>query len=474
MKPIGAILRTLVVPFSQVRTLGMRALILTIVAAAVMNVSILTVLSGLGSDMDQGLRAPPMVRQAAAAAQLMDKLGPDDRILALDATSSQGLRLSLIPDFAATPPVENPIEVFVPIIALYSDVMGDRPFSVYKRTHGGIWDWSTATLADDLIIVVRLADGAGLVIENGAAFRRLVSLYGVALIVGLLSLVLIGLMTWASLSYARPLNRLAMASKQFVAAASAAAPVEPLPEIGPRPVRDLAAALNLAGAKLMQLTIERTSTLAAVAHDLRTYLTRLRMRSEFIEDVVQRDKAIRDIDDMTQLVEDTLLLGHAAKWRPLPERVDLARWLQDFVERRHDMGEPVRLSITARTADVMAATPELTRILNNLVDNALRYAGTANLVLKTDAPDAVEVEVEVWDDGPGVPEAFLGRMTDPFTRLETSRSRDTGGAGLGLAITKALTEQIGGTLHLANRNSGGFSARVTFAKADAKARGVDA
>lgn len=471
MKPNSARLRTLMVPLSQVRTLGIRALILTIVAAAVINLSFLTALSRLGSDMDQGLRAPPMVRQAAAAAQLMDKLGPEDRVLALDATSSKGLRLSLIPDFGVTAPVENPVEVFVPIIALYSDVLGDRPFSVYKRTSGGIWDWSRATLADDLIIVVRLADGAGLVIENGAEFRRLVSLYGVAFIVGLLSLVLIGLMTWASLTYARPLNRLAIASKQFVTAASAAAPVEPLPEIGPRPVRDLAAALNLAGAKLVQLTIERTSTLAAVAHDMRTYLTRLRMRSEFIEDTVQREKAIRDIEDMTQLVEDTLLLGQAARRRPVPERVDLANWLQDFVARRQEMGEPVRLSLAARTAEVMVATPELTRILNNLVDNALRYAGTANLVLTSDTPNPVEVEV--WDNGPGVPEAFLGRMTNPFTRLETSRSRDTGGAGLGLAITKALTEQIGGTLHLANRDDGGFSARVTFPRADSKARGAD-
>lgn len=469
MKALSARLRSLTVPFAQVRRLGMRTLIVTVVAAAVMNVSILTVLSRLGGDMEQGLRAPPMVRQAAAAAQLMDKLGPDDRILALDATSSQGMRLSLIPDFAATPPVENPIEVFVPIIALYADVLGDRPFSVYERTRGGIWDWQTATLADDLIIVVRLADGAGLVIESGAEFRRLVSLYGLAIVVGLLSLMLIGLMTWASLSYAGPLNRLAVASKRFVEAASAASAIEPLPEIGPKPVRDLAAALNLAGSKLVQLTIERTSTLAAVAHDLRTYLTRLRMRSEFIEDAMQRDKAIRDIEEMTQLVEDTLLLGHAATRRPVSERVDLTSWLQDFVARRQDTGAPVRLSITARSVEVTVATPELTRILNNLVDNALRYAGTADLVLTADASEAVEIEV--WDDGPGVPEAFFGRMTDPFTRLETSRSRDTGGAGLGLAITKALTDQIGGTLHLANRAGGGFSARIAFSKSGARARG---
>jgi hypothetical protein len=164
MKPIPARLRTLAVPFSQLRTLGVRALILTIVAAAVMNVSILTVLSRLGSDIDHGLRAPPMVRQVAAAAQLMDKLGPEDRILALAATSSQGLRLSLVPDFGVTAPVENPIEVFVPIIALYADVLGDRPFSVYKRTQGGIWGWPTATLADDIIIVVHTRKG-GILLE---------------------------------------------------------------------------------------------------------------------------------------------------------------------------------------------------------------------------------------------------------------------------------------------------------------------
>ena len=281
-----------------------------------------------------------------------------------------------------------------------------------------------------------------------------------ALVFGFVSLVLIGLMTWASLSYARPLGRLAHASKGYVEGANETSGLGQLPETGPKPVRELAAALNLAGTKLVRMTVERTTTLAAVAHDLRTYLTRLRMRTEFIEEGPHRDKIVRDIEDMAQLVEDTLLLGKGAAKPPVLERVELAGWLEDFVDRRREVGDPITLSQMPSTAFVDVATPELTRALNNLVDNALRYAGEATLSLVEDDNDMVSVEV--LDRGPGVPDTFIDHMSDPFTRLEESRSRDTGGAGLGLAIAKGLIEQVGGGLSLGNRQGGGFRALVTL------------
>ncbi|MEO0715124.1 MAG: ATP-binding protein, partial [Pseudomonadota bacterium] len=299
-----------------------------------------------------------------------------------------------------------------------------------------------------------------LAVESSAEFQRNVGLYGIALVIGFLSLLITGLMIWASFTYARPLSRLAQASQNFVDAVNTSSPLEPLPETGPKPVRDLAVAMNTAGSKLVRLTLERTNTLAAVAHDLRTYLTRLRMRSELIEDETQRGKSIRDIEEMTQLIEDTLALGKAVA-KPSPsEQMDLAGWLEAFVAHRVDAGDPIEIDIHLQGPIVHIAAAPLSRALNNLIDNAIRYAGQAVVILESGVAGTAQISVQ--DEGPGVPADYLQQMSKPFSRLETSRSRDTGGAGLGLAIAKAFTEQIGGELSLSNRRDGGFCARIVL------------
>ncbi|ETX26747.1 hypothetical protein RISW2_19475 [Roseivivax isoporae LMG 25204] len=438
----------------------MRTLVLTIFALALVNISLAVAMRWSATDFDASLAGPPVVRQAAAAARLMDELDPQTRPTALAALNSPLLQFSLSARFDDTPPVENPAPVFVPIISLYQGVLDERPFSVFHRNGLRTGLLRPTTLSDDIIIVMRLADGAGLVVSGGDEYRRLVGSYGVTLAVGVLSVVLIGLMTWASLSYARPLEQLARASRTFVERANTAAGLQPLPETGPRPVRELASALNLAGARIARAMTEQTTTLAAIAHDLRTYLTRLRMRNEFIEDDVQREKNARDIEDMSRLIDDTLLLGEASHEKPEFTRVDLTEWLTEFAARRRDVGDAVHATTpsAAITADI--AAPELTRVLNNVVDNALRYAGSASIAVSW--VDPATVAIDVVDAGPGVPDAFLDEMSSPFTRIEGSRSRDTGGAGLGLAIAKALMEQIGGGLSLTNLERGGFRARLTL------------
>lgn len=444
----------------QFGVLGFRGLVLTVLIVALLNTAFLIVLSQINSNFDRSLIAPPMVRQAAAAAALMDQLDKDGRALALAATNSSGLRMTIAPDFSATPPVENPIEVFVPVIEVYKAVLGNRPFSVYSRANEGRLVRQSALLTDDLIIVMQLRDGSALLVESNVQFQRNVGLYGIALVIGFLSLLITGLMVWGSVTYARPLSRLAHASQNFVDAVNASSPLEPLPETGPKPVRDLAVAMNTAGSKLVRLTVERTNTLAAVAHDLRTYLTRLRMRSELIENETQRDKSIRDIEEMTQLIEDTLSLGKAVA-KPSPsEHMDLAGWLEAFVAHRVDAGDPIELRIHLQAPIVDIAPAPLSRALNNLIDNAIRYAGEAVVIL--DSGGAGLAQIGVQDEGPGVPADYLKQMSEPFSRLETSRSRDTGGAGLGLAIAKAFTEQIGGELSLSNRRNGGFCARIVL------------
>lgn len=446
--------------FQQLGMLGFRGLVLTALIVALLNVAFLVILSRVNSNFDRSLVAPPLVRQAAAAAELMDALDRDGRVLALAAMNSSGLRMTIAPDFSATPPVENPIEVFVPVIEIYRAVLGDRPFSVYSRSDGVQSEQRAALLTDDLIIVIRLRDGTALVVESSAEFQRNVGLYGVGLIIGFLSLLITGLMIWASFTYARPLSRLAQASQNFVDAVNTSSPLEPLPETGPKPVRDLAMAMNTAGSKLVRLTLERTNTLAAVAHDLRTYLTRLRMRCELMEDDTQKAKSIRDIEEMTQLIEDTLSLGEAVAKPPPSELVELAGWLEAFVAHRVDSGDPIELRIYLEAPMVDIAPAALSRALNNLIDNAIRYAGQAIVMLESGGAGTAQISVK--DEGPGVPADYLQQMSKPFSRLETSRSRDTGGAGLGLAIAKAFTEQIGGQLSLGNRTDGGFCAQIAL------------
>lgn len=460
MKPENRMGRPWTTILGAVGRLGLRMLVLMIVAIALVNVTVAYAMRRSAPQFDNSLAGPPMVRQAAAAARLMDDLNAENRPVALAALNSPVLQFSLSDRFEDTPPVENPAPTFVPLISMYQAVLGDRPFSVYQRGEVRRGLLRPAKLSDDIIIVMRLTDGTGLVVSSGEDYRRLVGSYGVSLVIGILSVVLIGLMTWASLSYARPLEHLARASRTFVEGANNTARLEPLPEAGPRPVRELASALNLAGTRIVHAMNEQTTTLAAIPHDLRTYLTRLRMRNEFTLDPEQRNKNAKDIEDMSRLIDDTLLFGQAANRKPAFTRVDLTAWLAAFVARRVEVGDAVQTRMPPAAVFTGIAPPELTRVLNNLVDNALRYAGSASVAVSLVDPETVAIDV--IDKGPGVPMDFIAEMTSPFTRIEGSRSRDTGGAGLGLAIAKALVQKIGGDLTLSNLEQDGFRARVTL------------
>ncbi len=453
--------------FRAVRRLGLRALALTIGAMLLLNLAVLVAAGYFESREarradNENLLSPPILAQTVAAARLLDRLDAAGRADALSAFNSPMLRLRLIDDFSTTPSIVDPKPAFVPILETFRERFGERPFSVYVREGAPRWRFwrgDHASLVDDLIIVLKLEDGKGLVAEPGVGFRRRIARLAFIYVIGAVGLILVGLMTWASVSYAQPLARLAAASARF----SRDLDAEPMLEAGPKPVRDLAAALNDMQARLRGLVAERTTVLAAIAHDMRTYLTRLRMRAEFIEDPGQRDRAVRDLEDMTRLLEDALSLG-AAEARPA-ERAPLAlgAFLSDLAERRGDADGAARIALRLPAAGdrvVETDAVDLARAVNNLVDNALRYAGAAEIALTS--TEGGGVEIAVLDSGPGVPETHLEAMTRPFTRLESSRSRDTGGAGLGLAIAQARAARAGATLALANRPEGGLAARLSF------------
>lgn len=192
----------------------------------------------------------------------------------------------------------------------------------------------------------------------------------------------------------------------------------------------------------------------------RTYLTRLRLRAEFIDDPDQRGRAVADLDEMGQLIDDALLFARDATRAPGGEAkvLDLNTELAALVARRRELDQPVTDLTPADQRLVVRVSPvALRRMVDNLMDNAIRYGGGARLRAWRAEGDIL---VAVEDDGPGAPAEALDRMTRPFERLEPSRGRGTGGAGLGLAIVQALAESQGGGLRLENRSEGGLSATI--------------
>lgn len=230
-------------------------------------------------------------------------------------------------------------------------------------------------------------------------------------------------------------------------------------EAGPEDVRALIRAFNDLSHRVRGMLGEKDRMLGAVGHDLRTPLASLRVRVEQVEDAALRDAMARTIAEMATMLDDILALarvGHAAE---AVEAVDLAALLLDLVGDYQAMGRPVRLAAEGALVSAPVPVASLRRALRNLIDNAVTYGGAAEVGLDADAE---AVRIWVADDGPGIPEARIAEMLEPFARAEQSRNRDTGGAGLGLALAKAIAEQAGGRLMLANRPSGGMLATISL------------
>ena len=254
----------------------------------------------------------------------------------------------------------------------------------------------------------------------------------------------------------KPLSAFADAAGRFYRSTEAA----PVPEEGPREVRALASAFNEMQRRITRLIDDRTQALAAVSHDLKTPITRLRFRIDDIPDPATRMAAEADLVDMEQMIDQTLayLRGDRADEEAKP--VDLVAILETVTGDLADAGRPATLS-GAGSAVLPGRRLALKRAFGNLVDNALKYGTCARITVR-DPGDAVEVEIA--DEGPGIAPADRERALAPFVRLEPSRNRDTGGFGLGLPIALAIIQGHGGTLSLSNGERGGLLVRVVLPK----------
>lgn len=275
-----------------------------------------------------------------------------------------------------------------------------------------------------------------------------------ALSLGVLLLATVGLGWWAVRSLVRPLNQLAEAAQAL--GEDLGRP--PLPETGPREVRQAAQAFNAMQRHLASFVNERTHLLTALSHDLKTPLTRMRLRAELLDDETARERFEADLREMETMVGETLaflrgLGGHEAR-SPVEVNGLLAALCADQLA----MGRAVQRQGEAR-APLPAVASLLRRAVGNLVDNAVLYGGAARIFVDD---DGAALTIRVQDDGPGLPPAELERVFEPFYRAEISRNRATGGTGLGLAIARSIAQRHGGTLTLHNRPEGGLEARLVL------------
>ncbi len=235
-----------------------------------------------------------------------------------------------------------------------------------------------------------------------------------------------------------------------------------LEESGPSDTRRLIAAYNAMEARISALLDEKDVMLGAIGHDLKTPLAALRVRIESVPDEAQRSRMAASIEDITRTLDDILSLarvGRAREEAHTAEAVDIGALADSVVEEFEDLGQPVTLELAGgRSARLVARIQEtwLKRALRNLVVNAVRYGGTAQVsVAAQENPKGRALILRVEDDGPGIPEQDIESMLEPFKRGETSRSRATGGAGLGLTLARAIAEAHGGELVLENRYQDG-------------------
>ena len=389
-----------------------------------------------------------IAQEVAATADVLDRLTPGERERWMDELGRRRLRLSLRP----LPERTRPLPVDHPLLPALRAAMPEREVALYVH-HRGEGPHGA------LLIAVRLADGSPLHVRlpgippapdfpMPAPGRLLAAL--AALIGGVLGL------TWVAVRIAtRPLSRMAEAARRLGDAPDHSPPLDTR---GPTEVAQAAGAFNHMQQRVREHIAERTRILAAISHDLQTPITRLRLRAEMVEDETLRARFQADLDAMQALVREGLDYARSRDSAAPLQPVDLNGLLEALRSDAADMGWPVELRGHA-AAPCPAQPVALRRALWNLVENGIKFGERVDIAIEDTPACAV---VRIRDHGPGLPEAELEKVFEPFYRTEASRNRETGGTGLGLAIARNLVRAQGGDVRLANPPGGGLEATVSL------------
>lgn len=405
---------------------------------------------------DRGL-AERMVSIKRAIASLPE--APDRDRVAHDLSSASlevhwskvSLVLGSAPQTERTRTMEARLKELVPDLAAES-------FRVGFADDGALEAGDADAYKHMMLVSVRLDDGSWVNFSSSAlgatqhtdwSVLTVTICFGVGIVV-----VALLLLRWAI----RPLRDLAIAAERF----SLDQTPQPLSETGPAEVRRAARAFNTMRERIQRLVAERMQALAAVSHDLRTPITRLRLRSELLDDDATRVMVDADLNEMEGMIDSTLeYLRGGVSSEPI-RAIDIASVIETIVDEQLDLGHKVTLSGLS-SAPVLGRFLSLKRAFSNIIGNAVKY-GTQVAVAIEEADGNLVVTVE--DEGPGIPPSDMERVFHPFVRLEESRGRQTGGSGLGLTIASAVVYSHGGRIELANRPAGGLQVTLALPRLD--------
>ncbi|WP_212626969.1 ATP-binding protein [Pseudomonas sp. PP3] len=422
---------------------------LTIVAAMIASLA----LNGLFVQLAGTWGRPPIDRtglleQIAANVRVIEAAPAALRSHLAAAASSPMLEVRWHPqrsDFHL-PPGGTPV---TPQSSPLQQLLGDTPRHIEVFNPG---DWPKESPEAHYVALVQLLDDSWLSFTPPQRSWGLDASVRIPIIIAL-GLIATLLVAWvATRQLANPLQRFASAARRF--GGDLRAP--PIKIEGPHEIRQAIIAFNTMQAQIRHFLSERTQMLAAISHDLRAPLTRMRLRSEFMEDLEHQRKMVRDIEEMQTMINAALGFFREETHREQTTAFDLSELLQTIVDDFRDQGivvdfiGPAHLVYDGRPLGIK-------RVVVNLLENAVKYARKPGIDLMG---DEYRVCIDVSDEGPGIPESALERVFDPFYRLETSRNRDTGGVGLGLSAARAIVREQGGELTLRNRHGAGLIARM--------------
>lgn len=375
------------------------------------------------------------------ASRALERTAPDDRDAFAKAFSTRGFRVEIMSPI-------SPTQAGIGLTRLRSQVLDIEP---------------SLALADLQLHLeglpgrgniggsMRLADGSLLRFHTHAnsAWKLTVGRV-ISLVLPTILLIALG---WVLLrATLRPLRQLISATRQL-----GTGPPVALPERGPDELRRLIRALNQMQDRIHKSLTDRTQTMLAIGHDLKTPLARMRLRLD--DDAIDpevRDGLNHDIDEMRMLLESIQAYVDSDGRSIQQERIDLAVMAETLVDTAADHGADATYS-GASSLEIKARPVAIRRALSNLIENAIHYGGNVRVHVSTEKDRA---EIRIDDDGPGIPEDRIIDALQPFVRLDTARSRDTAGMGLGLAIVRKAVRAEQGTLRLSNRAEGGLRATI--------------
>jgi signal transduction histidine kinase len=443
---------------------GTRLVIIFLTSLVVVQlIAIFTVVQQRNRANDSGLRLP-LPDQAAALVELLESLPRERWTQVLRAANSADVSVRLAdgtsesrePDWFEAPVVDF-------ILRRYLSALGGRDVKVRIEPSTELLEGPAQFLAwaspGSVEIDVALKSGERLLV-SGSGYQSL-SILGLppGFWAGILGTAVAGLALYLLKREARPLLELASAVDD-VRIGRDDESIPDAPRSAPE-IRGLIAAFNRLTARVTSLLRNRMALVGGISHDLRTYVTRLRLRAELIPNEAERAKAIADLDDMSRLIDDSLLAFQADAPLRHEELVEIAPILQREAEERRSSGADVslHLSAAALTASIIGDPVALRRLIQNVVDNAIKYGHRAG-ISATIAERSILIVVE--DDGPGIDPSEHASIMEPFVRLEQSRNRGTGGAGLGLAIARGVAEAHGGNISLGRAASGGLRLTISL------------